>query len=416
MATNVHMPQLGLTMTEGRVVRWLKALGDPVAAGEGLLEIETDKITTQIEAPVEGILLQVLAEVGDTLPVQAVLAVIGEPGEKAEAVSEAVSNETSSDENRICISPAAKKLAKNMNVDYTLITGSGPGGRIVEHDIKDFASRGNQVKASPLAVKMAAEKGMNLADITKDSRIMKADVLAVLNNKPSELKETAAGLQVTPIAGMRKVIAERMSISWRTAPHVNMTVEVDMTTASELKERLVHATNSKYSFTEIIIKAAAQVLTEFKEVNRSLINDMVYQHETANVGVAVALDGGLIVPVVKDAQKKSLGVLHNEIALLSEKARKGSLSPDEIGGGTFTVTNLGMYGVDHFTPIINPPESAILGVCRVVKKAVVIDDALVIRPIMNLCLSFDHRLVDGAAAARFLQKLRQMLEEPYLLI
>lgn len=431
MATNVLMPKLGLTMTEGTVVKWNKAVGDTVTAGEALVEIETDKINNVIESPADGTLLKILVSEGDTMDVTGLMAVIGEPGEKIEDTLSATETEESqanqeetvtqksvenndnalaTDKGRIKASPAAKKLAREMDIDISLVNGSGPSGRIIERDILNFKE--NVPKASPLAVKVADEEGINLTDIQKDSRIMKSDVLAV--SKPVELK-TVSDLGAA-LSGMRKVIAERMTSSWQNTPHVNMTYEVDMTEAKGFKEKITKANGEKYSFTEIIARAVSQALTEHQAINRSLINGQIYQHESVHIGIAVALEDGLIVPIIKDAQNKSIRVLKNEIGILGEKARKGELLPDEISGGTFTISNLGMYGVDQFTPIINSPESAILGVCRIVDKPVVVEGEVMVRPMMNLCLSFDHRLIDGAVAAVFMKKLRLLLEQPYLML
>jgi len=432
MAAEFMMPQLGLTMTEGTVTKWFKAVGDKVAVGDILVEVETDKITNQLESTFEGVLLTILVPEGTAAPVKAPIAVIGNPGEKAER-ADFKSMQTSepaqkapthglaavyksvSDGKRPKASPLAKKLASEKGVDLTLVTGTGPDGRVVERDVLNFVKR-NTVKATPLAAKLAAEQGVDLMSIGKDSRIMKADVLAALT-KPAPAagvpKDTASGL---PMAGLHKVISERMSLSWHTAPHVNLTVEVDMTEACDLKNKMTQATGNKFSFTEIIAKCAAHALSEFKTVNASLIDGKIYYHECSHIGVAVALDNGLIVPVVKNAQQKSLAALREEIRSLSDKARRGELLPDDIHGGTFTITNLGMFGVDHFTPIINQPESAILGVCRVVERPVVKNGKIEIRPMMNLCLSFDHRLIYGAAAAQFMARMRQLLEQPMLLL
>jgi pyruvate dehydrogenase E2 component (dihydrolipoamide acetyltransferase) len=219
-----------------------------------------------------------------------------------------------------------------------------------------------------------------------------------------------------PLTGMRKVIAERMSMSWQTSPHVNMTVEVDMTAAMELKEKLTQATGQKITFTDIIVKCAALALKEFPVVNASLIDGKIVSHDQVNVGIAVALDNGLIVPVIRNADHKTVTTVRQEIASLSSKARSGGLSADDMNQGTFTVSNLGMFGIDHFTPIINPPQSAILGVCRIVDRAIVDGGEIAVRPMMNLCLSFDHRLIDGALGAQFLARLRQLLEQPLLLL
>lgn len=429
MAIEFMMPQLGLTMTEGTITKWFKNIGDSVAIGDLLVEVETDKITNQLESTLEGVLLEIIVPVGAAAPVQEAIAIIGKPGEKVERVTEtsvqvsevleavlaAGASKPVTEGERIKASPLAKKTAREHSIDLSLVTGTGPDGRVVERDVLGFAER-SKGKATPLAAKIAAEHGVDLASITKDSRIMKDDVLAVIPNLESgstAQKPVALG---TPIAGMRKVIAERMSLSWHTAPHVNLTVEVDMTAASDLKNKLTQVTGNKVSFTEVIVKCAALALAEFKIVNASLINGQILYHEVVNVGVAVALDNGLIVPVVKNANHKSLTLLKEEIKSLGSKARQGELSPDDITGGTFTVTNLGMYGVDQFIPIINQPESAILGVCRVVDRPMVQDGVVVIRPMMNLCLSFDHRLIDGAMAAQFMARIRQLLEQPLLLM
>ncbi len=438
MATNIYMPKLGLTMTEGFVSKWLKSVGDTVNTGEQLVEIETDKITNAIEAPVDGVLLEIFADEGSTVEVAGLMAVIGKPGEKTDRAvsvqedketvpkdgfSEAVADDNSnavkkdSEDNWIKASPAAKKLAKEMNIDLSSVKGTGPGGRIIERDILNHNENAPKVRVSPMAEKTALEEGIDLQSIKSDSRIMQSDVLLAASQKPavspvSDLSDSNG----SELTGMRKVIAERMSASWKASPHVNMTYKVDMTEALELKNKMTNASDTGYSFTEIIVKAVAMALEEHTEINRSLINQQIYQHNTVNIGIAVALNNGLTVPVVKNAQNKSISILRDEISILSEKARKGELTPEEISGGTFTVSNLGMYGVHHFTPIINPPESAILGVCRIISEPVVAENEIQIRPMLNLCLSFDHRLIDGAVAAVFMKKIKYLLEQPYLLI
>ncbi len=427
MAINFTMPQLGLTMTEGTVTKWFKKVGERVAAGEILAEISTDKITNQIEAPTDGTVLAVLVPEGGVAPVKAVLAILGEPGEKIDIATSEVAAASApaaeaapaaapaartaaapAGDGRIIASPLAKKIAREKNVDLALVTGTGPNGRIVEQDVLDFIARQAAApKASPLAAKIAAERGVDLSAIAKDGRIMAADVLAALPAQASA---------ATPLTGMRKIIAERMSLSWQTAPHVHLTVEVDMTAAGRLKDALAAATGAKTSYTEIIVKCAAKALGEYPLVNASLQDGAIVQHGSVDIGIAVALESGLIVPVVKNAAAKTISQIRDEIADLGARARQGKLGPDEYGCSTFTVTNLGMFGTDHFTPIINPPEAAILGVCRVVKRPMVVDDAIVVRPMANLILGFDHRLVDGAVAAQFMARLRALLEEPLLLL
>ncbi|MEI6213814.1 MAG: dihydrolipoamide acetyltransferase family protein [Desulfuromonadales bacterium] len=431
MAIEFMMPQLGLTMTEGTISKWFKSVGDAIAVGELLVEVETEKITNQLESTVAGTVLDILVPEGSAVPVQTAIALIGKPGEQASRTVEStvaapadiidVTDKapgvalqlSSAVGKRVMASPFARKLAKEQGIDLTIVTGTGPGGRVVERDVVGFIKR-TTVKATPLAARIADDFGLDLHAIKKESRIMKDDVIALLSKRESSVTEFSTS--VVSVTGMRKVIAERMSVSWQTVPHVNMTAEVDMTAASDVKKSLGIAAGRKISFTEIIIRCAAHALGEFKIVNASMITDTIQLHESINIGVAVALENGLIVPVIKNADKKSIIAVGKEIGELSLKARQGLLSRDEISGGTFTVTNLGMFGIDHFTPIINQPESAILGVCRVVEKAVVSEGSIVIRPMMNLCLSFDHRLIDGAVGARFLSRIRQLLEQPLLLL
>jgi pyruvate dehydrogenase E2 component (dihydrolipoamide acetyltransferase) len=440
MAEDFTMPQLGLTMTEGTIIQWLKAAGDPVALGEVLVEVETEKVNYQVESTLEGVLLEILVPEGSIAQVKAPIAVIGQPGEplekstgkphekekaadKAEptaAVSPNGKSETGADliqqaesEVRIKASPIAKRLAREENLSLAEIPGTGPEGRIVERDINRHLEE-RKVKVSPLAAKLAEEYQVDLSAIPQDRRIMKDDVLAHASQRSAQTASVPpSAVQLT---GMRKVIAERMSMSWQTSPHVNMTVEVDMTASTELKEKLTQATGQKISFTDIIVKCSALALKELPVVNASLIDGKIISHEQINVGIAVALDNGLIVPVIRNADRKTVATVRKEIASLSSKARSGGLSADDINQGTFTVSNLGMYGIDHFTPIINPPQSAILGVCRVVDRAIVADGEVVVRPMMNLCLSFDHRLIDGALGAQFLARLRELLEQPLLLV
>lgn len=430
MAKEFTMPQLGLTMTEGTVLQWLKAVGDTVAIGEILVEVETEKVNYQVESTLEGVLLEILVPEGDVALVKAPIAVIGRPGETLERTAdkpipaavgpdESMSGTSSSPVRqdtgggRIKASPLAKRLARENNLRLENLCGTGPDGRIVERDIKKHLED-QKVKISPLAAKLAEEYQVDLTAMRQDRRIMKEDVLAQIAQSPAE--GTAGAPTAVPLSGMRKVIAERMSMSWQTSPHVNMTVETDMSAAADLKTRVSQGAGYKISYTDIIVKCAAQSLREFPIVNASLVDGKIHRHNEVNIGIAVALEDGLIVPVIRNVDLKSMSVIREEIVSLSDKARNGELSSAEISQGTFTVSNLGMYGIDHFTPIINPPQSAILGVCQVVERAVVMAGSVVVRPMMNLCLSFDHRLIDGAVGARFLARLRQLLEQPVLLL
>ncbi len=485
-ADEIKMPQLGLTMTEGTVTRWFKKVGESVAHGEVLFEVATDKITNQIESTAAGTLLQILVEEGQVAPVQAVLAYVGEPGAAtgsaaaapaaALAVAQTIAAPAATPaaaagvpaqkdgDGWVKASPAARKLAKEMNVDLAKVTATGPDGRVVEADVLGFGwvkaspaarkaakdrgidlaavnptgpdgrvverdvlayaeNKPAAVKVSPLAAKMAPDLGVDLAGIDKDGRIMKADVLAAAKPAAPAAAPAAAvaapakaAAKTKPLVGMRKVIADRMQQSWNAAPHVHLTVEVDMTNALALKDQLAKASGQKASVTEIIIKCAAQVLMEMPVVNASVVGNQIVYHDSAAVGVAVSLDDGLIVPVIREAEKKSIREIRAAVVDLGTRARAGKLLPDEISGGTFTVTNLGMFGTDHFTPVINPPESAILAVCRTVDKPVVSNGQIVIRPMCNCVLAFDHRIVDGAVGAKYMARFRELMENPLLLL
>ena len=430
MATQIMMPQLGLTMTEGTVSKWLKQVGDQVQAGDLLVEVSTDKITNQIEASISGVLLKIVVQEGQVVPVKSVLAYIGEMGEKvdeteavsAEGEEEIVPAEVKPEEikksgsvtptDRVKISPWARKMAAERGIAAGEIIGTGPDGRIVARDVEGYVAKParEKISRSPLARKIADEHGLDINKLEKDGRIMSQDVLAQVQSS------TVSPLEGTALSGMRKVIADRLSQSWQQAPHVHMTVEVNMSEAMALKYRLQEKMNVKISFTELVVKACALAIKEFPQFNEFITDGKVFTSPTINIGMAVAIDNGLVVPVIKDAYGKSLLALRQEIAELGGKAREGRLTPDHMSGGTFTVSNLGMYEVDHFTPVINPPESAILGVCRTVEKPVVICGEICICPMMNLVMSFDHRLIDGAVGAQFMRRLRQLLEEPLLMI
>ncbi|RLI43157.1 2-oxo acid dehydrogenase subunit E2, partial [Candidatus Bathyarchaeota archaeon] len=336
-----------------------KKEGETVEKGEPVVEVLSDKVTYEVEAPASGILHKIMAEEGTDVPVAETLAIITAPDEElpeVEAITEAPIERV---KERIPASPAAKRVAKEHGVDLTQVKGTGPEGRIVEEDVRRFIEE------------------------TKAKRKIR---------------------QVIPLAGIRKIAAERVSLSAKTAPHSTITMEVDMTNAKKLREKL------QVSYTDVLVKAVAKALTEHSIINSTLEKDKIKIFEDVNVGVAVATEAGLVVPVIHNADKKSLKEVSSALKELVEKARKGKLAKEELSGGTFTITNLGMFGVDTFTPIINPPETAILGVGRIVEKPVVVNKEIIVKPIMQLSLSFDHRVVDGAPAAQFLQKIKEIIE------
>lgn len=393
------MPKFGLTMREGTVLRWLKAVGDEVAQGEPLLEIETDKVDVVIEAPASGAVRQILVEEDQTVPIMVPLALIGEPDEPLPSPEE-ISRMAATP-----IRPAFERQAPPMYAP------SRPG-----QPAAGATGAGVELKASPVARRMAAEHGIELSTITGSGpggRIVQADVeKAIQVGAAAPTEEGLQILRAIPVKGMRKTIGERMSRSAQTAPHVTVTSELDMADAVELQKDLT-AKGLKLTVSELLVKAVAQCLARHPIFNSSLVGNEIKLWRPINIGVAVAVEEGLIVPVIRDADRKSLQEINQEMQSLTEKARNRTLSLQEVEGGTFTVTNLGAMGVDVFTPIINPPQVAILGVGRLRKRPQVSDEQIEIRPSMNFSLSFDHRVTDGAVAAQFLTTLQEILRNPH---
>ncbi|MCK5593220.1 2-oxo acid dehydrogenase subunit E2 [Candidatus Bathyarchaeota archaeon] len=366
MVTGVVMPRLSLAMKEGTVGTWYKKEGDTVEKGEPLVEVFSKKATYDLEAPASGVLRKVLVQEGVDAPINKVMAIITAPDEvisEAE-ISAEMPKTVEAVEKRVLASPAAKRLAREHGLDLTLVKGSGPEGRIVEEDVKRFIE----------------------------------ETCGVL----PKVKE------VIPLSGFRKTSAERVSLSFKTAPHSTVVMEVNVSKAITLHNRL------QVSYTAILVKAVAKSLAEYSIINSTLQENQIKIFEDVNVGVATATENGLVVPVIHAADKRSLEEIDATIKALTEKAKQGKLANEDLTGGTFTVTNLGMYGVEFFIPIINPPEAAILAVGRVVEKPVVVDGKIEIKPIMMLSLSYDHRIVDGAPASEFLRKVKKKIEKAVL--
>ena len=438
MATKVILPKQGLQMTEGIINSWLAKEGDAVFEGKPLFEIETDKVTIEIDSPASGKLLKILHGKGETVPVADVIGIIGEENEdisallsneepkKAEAAGTGtdkvpVNVDKESKEakpepsgGRIFISPRAKMTALQNGVDFVNVDGTGPDGLIVEKDIKAYIE--NPVKATPLARKIAAIENLPLGDIQGSGargKIVKADVTRMSAKRVSQAGQRAG--KIIPFAGMRKVIAERMSESMRTAAQATHRIKADMSEAEKIKNTY-KAADKKVSYNDIISYAVCRSLKDFPIMNSELTAEGILLKDFVNLGIAVAVDNGLIVPVIRDADLKSIEEIGCETRELAEKAKAGKLMPDEYSGGTFTISNLGMFGLDSFTAIINPPESGILAVGMIEQTPVVRDSEIVIRPILTLTLTYDHRVVDGAPAAQFLSKIKEYLEKPYLLL
>ena len=409
MATEIKMPQLGLTMEEGTVERWLKAEGDTVKAGEPLLEITTDKLTNEVEAEADGVLLKIVAPEGTDVPVQGLLGYIGQPGEQvggpaaaptapaaapAAAPAPAPAAEAApARDKKIRISPLARKIARQMGVDYTAVTGTGPNGRIIKRDILAAAESAPKAAPAPAAQKSAAAAPSGTAFPVKDLELMEGDT-------------------VEKLTGMRRVVAQRMYTSAVEIPTVTQTVKVDVTALLAFRKQLKEE-GHPFSVNDFVLKAVAKALRKHPEILVSLDGEQIIRRAHVNLGMAVALDAGLIVPVIRDADLLSLEALSAKARDLAERARSNQLGANEYKGSTFTVSNLGMFGVESFTPIINQPDAAILGVnCTEDELVMEADGTIAKHQVMRISLTFDHRLLDGAAAAKFEMTIRELLEHP----
>jgi len=437
MAVKVVMPKLGMAMTEGVVVKWLKEDGARVEKGERIAVIMSKKITYEVEAPASGILRHV-ARVKETKAVGVPIAYITEPGEEVpveveapppakaapEVAAPAPAPAAKEEKPFVRASPAARRLAREKGVDLTQVKGTGPEGRVTEADVQRFIEEREKapppppILASPMAKRLAREHGIDLAEVTgtgPGGRITEKDVRAFIEaREKAPPPEEAVPVRVIPFIGMRQMIAERMTQSLQTMAQVTLHTEVDATELVKLREQLKQEFDLTY--TDLIIKAVAKALKEHPLLNATLVGDEIHLLEEIHIGMAVALEDGLLVPVVRDADKKSVQEIAQETRRLAQGAREGTLTVDEVTGSTFTVTNLGAYGVDGFTPIINPPEVAILGVGRIVEKPAVHEGQIVRRSTMVLSLTIDHRIVDGAPGAEFLRTVREILESPYRLL
>ena len=446
MAKYIIMPKLGFNMDQGTVVRWLKKEGDTVKEREEILEIETDKTIMPVEAPCPGILRKILVGEGEVVPVTLPIAIIGDKNEgisqmineayqklgktkviekkeskveiEASPVIEKKQEIESKKEGFKKISPRAQRKAKELGVEVQLVKGSDPEGAVIEKDIISYYQN-HRMKVSPVAQKIAQKVGLDIGTIKGtgiNGKVTKRDLQEILA-KSEEVNKTEERI---PYAGMRKIIGDRLSQSKFTAPHIYFTTSIDMSKVIDLLNRFNQDSEGKISINDFLVFTVAKVLTEQFNINCSLVGEEIVYHKDINIGVAVALEEGLIVPVIKNANKKSLSILSKEIKKLIKLARDKKLMPDDYKEGTFTVSNLGMYGIDNFTAIINPPEAAILAVGAVKRAPVVIEEEGVekigIRSLMKVTLSVDHRLIDGAMAANFLKQIKYYLEFPERLV
>lgn len=397
MVTDILMPRLSLTMTEGTVLKWLKVEGEQVEKGDPIVLVFGEKTEYEVEAPTSGVLLKRLAKKDEEVPVRAILGFIGEPGEEIPPI-EAVVEEQPKKEEELKLKP--EELETKVVV------------------AKPSVLKRPRVSASPVAKRLAKEHGINLAIVQATGprgRITREDVerYLVQREMAKKIKKTEA---ITP---MRRTIAKRMTQSAQTAPHIWIQMEVDMSDVVALRKTLLQQMDPdvehRVSFTDILIKAVADAIKAHPLINSTLERDQIQIFEDINIGLAVQAKNGLIVPVIRQTGRKSI----TEIALarkqLLEKIKDETLPAEQLSGGTFTITNLGPFGVDSFFPVINPPETGILAVGRIINKQVVVGDKIEIRPMMSLTLAVDHRVIDGAPAAQFLSDIKKNLETPYML-
>jgi pyruvate dehydrogenase E2 component (dihydrolipoamide acetyltransferase) len=440
MVQTVIMPKLGQTVEESTVLKWHKREGDPVKKGEILFEIETDKAVLEIESFFEGTLLKIVVAEGQTVPVSVPVAFIGQPGDTIPEVKpvprlapESVVRQPSSDvqplssvqpvasasaesvvrhlSSVVCpppsvikiVSPRARRLIRECAISADPIPGTGPGGRMVEKDVQAYleAKHYAALKITPGAKNLARANGIDILAVppaASRERITVATIQQAIAEKPVTMSK------------MRQVIAQRLTASFTTTPHFYVTVAVDMTDLLEWRKILKNK-SKPFTVTDFILKAVALALVEFPALNSSTDGRTTRWHSHVHLGMAVSIAEGLVVPVIRDAHDLSIAELHERAAGLTIKARDGKLTPDEMTGSTFTVSNMGMLDVEHFTAIINPGESAILAVASTRPTPVVRDGKIEIRAIMKITLSSDHRLVDGACAARFVNRVKSMLED-----
>ncbi|MFZ7131539.1 MAG: dihydrolipoamide acetyltransferase family protein [Eubacteriales bacterium] len=445
MATEIIMPKAGMDMEEGTVIKWLKNVGDIVDVGEPILEILTDKVNMEVEAEVAGTILSITAQEGEVLPVFTVIGYIGKEGEKIVPATNVITAEPTSTvkqksadmtehksvniqtapedvKGKVRATPAARKLAKEKFIHIADIPGSGPLGRVQKSDVEEFKT----LKATPLATKIAQVENIDLATVTGTGiggKITKDDLPIGVKEEKAAV-ETAQkigdGVKIIPMIGLRKIIADRMIDSLRKSAPVTLNIEVDMTNAAAFREKVkdivLKETEKKITLTDILIMAASKALMEYPIVNATLVDEGIRLNGSVNMGIAVGLENGLLVPVIKGTDKMTLKEIVLHRTDIVKRTLSNKISPDELSGSTFTISNLGMFDTNSFNAIINQPNSAIMSVGTIVKRMRIIHDQPEIRSVMMMSVTIDHRVMDGLNGAQFLQYAKDLLEDPNLLL
>jgi len=429
LAKDVIMPALGMAQETGTLIQWLKSEGESITKGEPLMEIETDKTTVEIEAPATGILSGITAQAGDVIPVGERIALILAPGESAPSKSfptpssdapqpqptPVTFQRNSATLKPVSATPVAARLATEHNIDISKIKPSG--GQVRKEDVLVYLDTqrkpavSTRVLASPKARRLAQERGLNLGPISgsgPDGAVLANDVLTFQVTQP--VSETLA------VSRMWHVMVERLTQAWTTIPHFYLIREVNAARLMAWREKAQNNSAEKITYTDLLVKLTAAALKQYPRVNASWLTDSIVLNPEINIGLAVAVEDGLLVPVIHHADELTLTQLATHRSAVVTRAKAGKLSFDDLSGGTFTISNLGMYGVDAFNAIVNPPQAAILAVSRIADRVVPVNGQPAVQPMMTLSLSCDHRVVDGARGAEFLQALADLIEEPMLIL
>ena len=426
MAEIIRMPKMSDTMEEGVIAGWLKKVGDEVKSGDILAEVETDKATMELESYDDGFLLHVGVKDGESVPVDGVIAIIGEKGENIDDILEEVSNEQNNNEAVDAKDEKEEIVDEDNPVKENLEVKEEEEVKNTEDKIEDinidFSNESDRIKASPLAKKLASEKGVDISMVKGSGdggRIIKEDIENFKHSENIPTKEvklpeiySKESYEEIPVSQMRKTISKRLAESKFSAPHFYLTMEIDMDNCVEGRNKINETSDVKISFNDIIIKAAAVSLRKHPMVNASFLTDKIRVNNHIHIGVAVAVDEGLLVPVIRFADNKSLSHISTEVRNLAGKAKNKELQPSDWEGNTFTISNLGMFGIDEFTAIINPNDACILAVGGIKNTPVVKNGEIVPGNVMKVTLSCDHRIVDGAIGSAFLKTLKELIEDP----